>query len=160
MNRAETRQQLVDHYLEFYTLAFAMLHNEEDAKDAVQEALVRTMVKHHVDQPVHYCFQTVRHVAIDMLRHRRRVMPLEGMDVADSVSDNADDWVLLQKVMRLRNELPRILRTLVVLHDQKGYTYDNIAALTGMSKMSVRRRLREAHETMKERIKKDECTER
>lgn len=160
MNRAETRQQLVDHYLEFYTLAFAMLHNEEDAKDAVQEALVRTMVKHRVDQPVQYCFQTVRHVAIDMLRHRRRVMPLEGMDVADSVSDNADDWVLLQKVMRLRNELPRILRTLVVLHDQKGYTYDNIAALTGMSKMSVRRRLREAHETMKERIKKDECTER
>ena len=153
MDKAETRQQLVDHYLDFYALAYAMLHDKDDAKDAVQEALVRTMTKHHVDNVVNYCYQTVRRVAIDMLRRRQRIQPMADVDMGGEPAPDADENTLLHHVMRLRNELPRILRTLVVLHDQKGYTYDNIAALTGMSKMTVRRRLREAHDILRQQLK-------
>ena len=151
MERAEEkRQQLVDHYLDFYALAISMLRNEDDAKDAVQEALVRTLVKRHVDNPVSYCFQTVRHVAIDTIRHRLRHQPLGSLDLPDD--ETPSDADLIERVLTLHNELPQVLQTLVVLHDQKGYTYDDLAALTGMSKMTVRRRLKEAHLTIKDRL--------
>lgn len=151
MNRAEIRQQLVDHYLDFYALAVSMLRDDDDAKDAVQEALVRTMTCRHVDDAVAYCFQTLRRVAIDTLRHRLRHAPIGDRDIADS-GEGESDGEMLERVMRLRNELPRVSKTLVVLHDQKGYTYDDIAALTGLSKMTVRRKLKEAHETMRQEL--------
>ena len=118
---------------------------------ALSEALVRTMTCRHVDDAVAYCFQTLRRVAIDTLRHRLRHAPIGDRDIADS-GEGASDGEMLERVMRLRNELPRVSKTLVVLHDQKGYTYDDIAALTGLSKMTVRRKLKEAHETMRQEL--------
>lgn len=152
MDKAETRRLLVDHYLDFYELALGMLRDDEDARDAVQEALVRTMSRPLVRDPLAYCYQTVRRVAIDTIRHRARTVRLADQQLPDEgPSTDAD---LLEEVMRLRNELPRAMKTIVVLHDQKGYTYDDIAALTGLSKMTVRRRLREAHESIRKQIER------
>ena len=51
MNRAEIRQQLVDHYLDYYALAVAMLEDDDDARDTVQEALARTLAKAEHNTP-------------------------------------------------------------------------------------------------------------
>lgn len=152
MDKAETRRLLVDHYLDFYELALGMLRDDEDARDAVQEALVRTMSRPLLRNPLSYCFQTVRHVAIDTIRHRARTVRLADHQLP--VDEPTTDADMLEEVIRLRNELPRVMKTIVVLHDQKGYTYDDIAALTGLSKMTVRRRLREAHESIRKQMEK------
>ena len=54
MKREAKRHVLVDHYLEFYNRAVAILNDEDDAKDAVQDALVKTLLAIGVRDPWHF----------------------------------------------------------------------------------------------------------
>ena len=155
MLKGEIRQQLVDHYLDFYTLAYSILEDDDDARDTVQEALARTMAKSHVDDAMNYCYQTVRRVSIDILRYRKRIVPL-NVDLACEDNDeetNGSYAALLKSVMQLRNKLPSAIRSLVILHDEQGMGYAELSKLTGMSSMTIRRRLKEAHVMMRYKLK-------
>lgn len=156
MEREKIRQQLVDHYLDFYTLAYSMLSNDDDARDAVQEALARTMSKPWLGDPMNYCYQTLRRAAIDTLRHRYRMAPFTA-DIADEIADEEADneyATLLEHAAHLRDKLPQATRALVVLHDERGLGYHELATLTGMSVMTIRRRLNEAHILLRHKLTK------
>lgn len=153
MKNAEKRRLLEDNYLGFFSLAMAMLRNEDDARDAVQEALVRVLSGHGMVKKdvLGYTFQTVRHCAIDILRHRRMFVPLTG-DMADT---SAIHEQRLRQVATLRDELPEALRSLVELHDEEGYTLAELSALTGLKVITVRRHLDEAHTILRKRIENE-----
>lgn len=154
MYKEEIRQQLVDHYLDFYALAYSMLNDDSDARDAVQEALTRTMTKRHVDDAIKYCYQTVRHMAINTLRHRRRFVQLEEQLADADVRDESNEsyYNMLEQVLQLRNGLPKAERALVRLHDEEGLSYKELAKLTGLSQMTIRRRLNEIHAYLRKEL--------
>ena len=60
MKRAEKRQLLVDHYLDYYSVAMAILKDDDDAREAVQEGLVKTMMQRHVKDVNGYCVSVVK----------------------------------------------------------------------------------------------------
>lgn len=148
---------MVDHYLDFYTLAYSMLANSDDARDTVQEALARTMAKGRIDDPMNYCYQTVRNVAIDTMRYRSRIAPLdENMEAEQEDLEETDSYArLLNMAAHLRDKLPSALRALVILHYEKGIGYGELAKLTGMSRMTIRRRLKEVQSKMHYELKKE-----
>ena len=49
--RESDQQRLVEHYLDFYRMAYSLLHDPKDAEDVVQEALTRTLVRPLVREP-------------------------------------------------------------------------------------------------------------
>lgn len=153
MKNAEKRQILVDNYVGFFSLAMAILRDEQEARDAVQEALVKVLSGHSLIKRdvLSYTYQTVRHCAFDILRHRQRFVPLHE-DMADVSATHVER---LRLVARIRDELPETLRSLVELHDEEGYTLSELAALTGLSLATVRRRLDEAHVFLKRRIENE-----
>lgn len=65
---------------------------------------------------------------------------------------------MLERVMQLRDGLPKAMRALVRLHDEEGLTYAELAKLTGMSRMTIRRRLNEIHAEMREKLERNENT--
>lgn len=155
MNRENIRQQLVDHYLDLYQLAYSMLNDDDDARDAVQEALACTMARPLLDKPLAYCYQVLRRTAIDTLRHRARMIPFQT-DIAEEVRDEESEAAygdLLDQAMRLRDNLPQATRALIVLHDEKGHSYSELASLTGMNIMTIRRRIKKAHNAMRQKLK-------
>lgn len=157
MNRAETRQQLVDHYLDYYALAKAMLDDDDDARDAVQEALARTLAMPLLQKPVAYCYQTVRRVAIDMVRYRRRTLALGDKELPEKETEEEENsyaW-LLERVGRLRDGMPSAIRALLKLRYEKGLSYMELEKVTGLSAITIRRRLKEAKRTMKEKIEEE-----
>ncbi len=151
MNRAEKRQLLADHYLDFYSLAMAMLHDKDDACDAVQEALVSTLTRPISTDPVGYCMQTVRHEAVNIMRRRLKVA---GLKETDSVED-PDHQLLLKHVETVYKSLPKKMRTIVELYDIDGYTYVEVAKIMRSSKTTVRRIINEAHEIMRTKIEQE-----
>ena len=151
MKRAEKRQALVDHYIDFYSLALAMLRDEQDAQDAVQEGIVKTLVKLHVDNVVVYCRMAVRNAAIDIMRRRQRLKKLDNIDIA---TDPEHDE-LLRRVSDAKESLPEATKILVELHDEEGYSVAKLAALTGQSVSTIRRRLDEAHIDLRNKIKRE-----
>lgn len=148
MKGADKRQQLVDHYLDFYSLALSMLHDEDDACDAVQEALVRTLVRPLVNNPVSYCYQSVRHIAIDIMRRRLRTTDLGETDGAV----DPEQEMLHEHVGEAFKSLPRKIRQAVELHDIDGYTFNEVAAVLRVSKTTARRLVDEGHQKMKKKI--------
>ena len=155
MNRAETRQQLVDHYLDYYALAKSMLKDDDDARDAVQEALARTMAMPLLKKPVAYCFQTVRRVAVDTIRYRMRIQPLDGNEILDESTDDDSYSMLLEQVVKLRKGLPSATKALLKLRYEKGLSYTELEKLTGLSVITIRRRLKEAKKILKEKLEEE-----
>jgi RNA polymerase sigma factor (sigma-70 family) len=156
MNRDKIRQQLVDHYLDLYQLAYSMLNDEDDARDAVQEALACTMARPLLDKPLAYCYQVLRRTAINTIRHRARIIPIQT-EIAEELRDEESETAygeLLDYAMRLRDNLPQATRALIVLHDEKGHSYSELATLTGMNVMTVRRHIKKAHNDMLQKLKK------
>jgi RNA polymerase sigma-70 factor (ECF subfamily) len=151
MKSAEKRRLLETHYLDFFSLAIAMLREVDDAKDAVQEAMVRVLTTRKIDDVMSYTYQCVRNAAIDIYRHRKRTIPL-----GDNVPDVTDEHeTRLRQVAELRDELPEALKALVELHDEEDYTYAELSALTNIPVMTIRRRLDEAHALLKKRIEEE-----
>ncbi|MBP3762663.1 MAG: sigma-70 family RNA polymerase sigma factor [Bacteroidales bacterium] len=150
MKRAQKRQILVDHYLDFYSVAVAMLKDDDDAKDAVQEALVRTLVRAGVDDPLRYCMRTVRHLCIDTLRRKKRLHSLDGMELVADVEQEE----LLDILREKKKNLSRTERALLELHYEEGFTLAEMAAITGMSLSNMKRVIAVAKTKMKEEIEK------
>ena len=48
--RERDKQMLADHYLDFYQMAYTILHEEADVEDAVQDALTDTEKHLHTDR--------------------------------------------------------------------------------------------------------------
>ena len=155
MNRAETRQQLVDHYLDYYALAKAMLDDDDDARDAVQEALARTMAAPLLQKPVAYCYQTVRRVAVDTLRYKKRTQPADEWELPEEGTEEESYAMLLERVGRLRDGLPAATRALLRLRYEKGHSYAELEKLTGLSAITIRRRLKEAKQTLKKKLEEE-----
>ena len=155
MKRAETRQQLVDHYLDYYALAKSMLDDDDDARDAVQEALARTMAMPLLKKPVDYCYQTVRRVAVDMLRYRMRIKPLQEELMADESNEDESYTTLLARVRKVQEGLPTAMRALLRLRYEKELSYTELEKLTGLSVITIRRRLKEAKRMMKEQLEEE-----
>ena len=155
MKRAETRQQLVDHYLDYYALAKAMLDDDDDARDAVQEALARTMAMPLLKKPVEYCYQTVRRVAVDMLRYRMRTRSIEEYELPDESAEGDSYAMLLERVWLLREGMPSATKALLKLRYEKGLSYTELEKLTGLSVITIRRRLKEAKRMMKEQLEEE-----
>lgn len=137
--------------MRFYSIARAMLHDEQDALDAVQEALVKVLTTRHVKDVVGYTITTVRNCAIDIIRHRQMFEPLpeEIPDHGSYISER------LRRIGELRDELPEMLQLLVELHDENGYSLAELATITGMPVMTIRRRLDTAHMILKKRIENE-----
>lgn len=153
MNRAEIRQQLVDHYLDYYALAVAMLEDDDDARDTVQEALARTLAAPLLKDPLSYCYQTVRRLAVDTLRRRRVVVPMSTTVLeSESVEQDPSYAELLEHVRHLHQKLPSALRSLVTLRYEKNLTFAELSRLTGLSTMTIRRKLYEAERIMKKKM--------
>ena len=150
MNKVARRQKLlVDHYLDFYAVASAMLLDDDDARDAVQEAVVRTLSQPFVHDPVAYCHQTLRHVAIDIIRHNMKTVVAHGEE--PSFDPERENFYL--KLREAYEELPDDSRALMNMHDIEGYTYDELASMLSVSKSTIRRLVKKAHNTMKNKLK-------
>ncbi len=148
MKRAQKRQLLVDHYLDFYSTAVAMLKDDDDAKDAVQEALVRTLTRSGVDDPCHYCMRTLKHLCIDTLRRKQRLQRIDDIELLA----NLDSDELLDIVREKKEKLPAMERALLDLHYEEGYTLPEVAAIAGLSLASLKRLMADIRNRLKNEI--------
>ena len=136
------------HYNQIYAICRRLAGNEADALDATQEALV-TLVR-RIDRFdgrskfTTWMHRVVTNACLDELRRRGRrpepspveEQPLAAVDrpVADSVSDRLDIDAALAQV-------PEAFRVPVVLCDQLGLSYEEIAQQLDLAPGTVRSRI-------------------
>ncbi|MDF2722705.1 MAG: DNA-directed polymerase subunit sigma [Paenibacillus sp.] len=118
-----------------YRTAFYMLKNEQDAKDAAQEALIRIYTKINTYE-VKAQFKTwvqriVTNICIDKFRRTKATVSIEEHNMVFSASSNVEDLIMsgiaakdIQEAIAL---LPEHHRTVVVLRYLQDFSYNEIA---------------------------------
>jgi RNA polymerase sigma-70 factor (ECF subfamily) len=148
VEKAEAGLVELFHALESPLLGFAyqMVKDEQLAQDIVQEAFMRLQTHYHeVEQPKAWLYTTVRRMAIDQLRKRRKVVPfaaggadddhseMDPVDAAPTPDEQADHH---ERTGLLRVCIERLApreRTLVQLKFVEELSYKEIAAKMGMT---------------------------
>ncbi|MCR5444699.1 MAG: sigma-70 family RNA polymerase sigma factor [Bacteroidales bacterium] len=144
MTTARKRHILEEHYLDFYSRAVSILDDEDDAKDAVQEAVVKTLVRIGLRDEVSYCFRATENESINILRRRKR---LQRFDVSDDLG--VDDRRLGRDLEEGKRLLLPLERKVLELRREHGYNTDEVASQMGVSASTVKRLLAMAEKKMK-----------
>ena len=145
MKTARKRHILEEHYLDFYSRAVDILNDEDDAKDAVQEAVVKTLVRVGVRDMVAYCFRATEHECVNMLRRRLRLSRFDEQALPDAKEEHR----LHAELKESKALLSPMERRVYELRREHGYTIAETSGQTGVSPTTVKRLLAVAEQKIK-----------
>lgn len=137
-----------------YRFIFKNLRHSEDAKDVVQGAFEKLWInRQQVDhqRSKSYLFTVAYNQMIDHIRKNKRI------SLKEDVSENAGGVVSLKlDTKRILNEALAKLndqqRSLVLLKDYEGYSYEEIGQITGLNESQVKVYLHRARLQLREYI--------
>ena len=154
MTVAEYNSAVDQHADGIYRFAVKHLRDEDLAKDVVQESFARLWVK--VDEvegakAKSYLFTTAHHVMIDEVRKGKRNTRIEEHheDMRHTSQGQPDLKEVLDAALAT---LPAVQRSVVLLRDLEGYTYEEIAELTDLNLPQVKVYIYRGRTALKEYI--------
>lgn len=130
--------------------AWTLLQNGEDARDAVQQAVMEAWERRATIRDVKnvggYLYGIVTHVCMHNLRDSgRHTMAHEAIAATMPLHINPDPFGL----EHLLQPLTDLQRSVVQLHDIEGYSCLEVAFKLGRTPVAVRKQLALAHQTMR-----------
>lgn len=141
-----------------YRFIVKNLRHEEDARDVVQSAFEKLWRNRDEIDPVKcksYLFTVAYHQMIDHIRKVKRVQLKEEFSAESRVTDRPSNN--LKKVLEeALSRLSETQRSLVLLKDYEGYSYDEIGRITGLSESQVKVYLHRARVQLKDYLVKIE----
>jgi RNA polymerase sigma-70 factor (ECF subfamily) len=152
-------------YAQTYTLALRLTHNEEDARDVVQEAYLRAykgLKKYRGDaQFTTWLYRITANCAATLLgkgnKHRHEDLEASAATLFDErpeadPSVSADASILRDRVDAALAHLPPRLRAVVVLRDVYDLPHEEIAQELGITEAAAKVRLHRARKQLRERL--------
>jgi RNA polymerase sigma-70 factor (ECF subfamily) len=141
-----------------YRFILKNLGHSADAKDVVQSSFEKLWINRaqvESDRSKSYLFTVAYHQMIDHIRKNKRIHLKEDFDeeARGSVAPRQDTKRILNEALAQLNERQR---SLVMLKDYEGYSYDEIGKITGLNESQVKVYLHRARLQLREYIVKME----
>ncbi|HVZ97463.1 MAG TPA: RNA polymerase sigma factor [Chitinophagaceae bacterium] len=141
-----------------YRFIVKNLRHEEDARDVVQTAFEKLWInRESVDseRSKSYLFTVAYNQMIDHIRKNKRIKLQE--DFAANTKVTVQNPHNINKILNeALNRLSETQRSLVLLKDYEGYSYDEIATITSLSESQVKVYLHRARIQLKNYLVKPE----
>jgi len=147
-----------------YRLAFRMLCDEDDARDAVQQTFIRIWRGIGSYDPARafptWMYAIVSNVCLDQLRQRRRrslvLFRREEDAVSEDVPDDAVTNLQLAATIRLlTGKLPAMQKLVFTLRDLEELSVGEVVSITGLSRDAVKANLWHARRAIRGILLKD-----
>ncbi len=130
------------------------LGDHETSRDVVQEAFVRLWDKHkdvEFTKTKTYLFTAAYHIMIDMIRkekNKAKYLKNQNQDM-HAFNGFSDLTEILNEAV---SQLPEIQRTVVLLRDYEGYSYEEIGEIANLSESQVKVYIYRARKFLKQYI--------
>lgn len=140
MNVSEYNQIVDEHADGVYRFILKNIKDEDHAKDIVQEAFAKMWVKVeeiNFSKARSYLFSTAYHTMIDMIRKEKNIGELDK--AAYNAFKTERQYTDIEEVLNKAIEkLPEIQRSVLLLRDYEGYSYEEIGEITKLSESQVK----------------------
>lgn len=137
-----------------YRFALKLLKSAELAQDNVQDSFERLWVKHSdVDfgKAKSYLFTTSYNASIDTIRKEKRKTESATL-INNETSGTIANFDVKQIIDKAVDLLPEVQKTVLMLRDYEGYSYDEIGEITGLSESQVKVYIYRARLFLKEKL--------
>lgn len=137
-----------------YRFALKSLRDEELAKDIVQESFLRLWENREAvldGKEKSYLFTIAYRLIIDQARYKKRYTGDEPLRIRPDDKSHTYSGIA-ETVQRYLDQLPEIQRTLILLRDYEGYSYQEIAEMTSLSIAQVKVYIFRARVTLKQQL--------
>ena len=146
-----------------YRFAFRMLRDEDEAKDVVQEVMIKVWNKReHINtwQNIEaWCMQITKNQVLDKVKSKRYKLTDqmdEGFDLSDE-SLGAPDKITetkdtMKSISRIINTLPEKQKQVIQLRDIEGFSYKEIGQIMSVDLSQVKVNLFRARKSVKENL--------
>ncbi len=137
----EEYNKSVDLYADgIYRFALKTLKDQEKAKDTVQDSYEKLWVKHRevsYEKVKSYLFTTAYHTSIDLIRREKKKGEYESSSMFET-SNNEQYSDIREVLNRAVDQLPEIQKSVLLLRDYEGYSYEEIGEMTGLNESQVK----------------------
>ncbi len=124
-----------------YSFAYSITLNNEDAKDAVQEAYLRLFkARQRVDyrkNPKAYVFQIVKNVCFDIIGKRKNEKTIENLPVEEKFDRDTiiDRKKIISSALKILNKQERMVVCLLIFD---GFSSKEAGEILGLSDSTIR----------------------
>ncbi|WP_274365837.1 RNA polymerase sigma factor [Paenibacillus thermotolerans] len=143
---------ILDHKEHIYRLAYSYVNNKDDALDIVQESIYKAMkTKSRLQDPgavKSWFYRIVVHTALDLLRKRKKIQPMEDDQLHAFMEQSEDDYADIDMDRTLR-QLPEKYRTVIVLRFFEDLTFEEVAEVLNENINTVKARVYQALKLLK-----------
>lgn len=144
----------VDTYADgLYRFALKSLHDDDEAKDIVQESFLRLWERCGdviSGKEKSYLFTVAYHLIIDRTRQQKKYADDEDLSAVPAADRDGD--YIRETIDRCMQSLPEVQRTLVIMRDYEGYHYNEISEITGLTESQVKVYIFRARVALKKKI--------
>lgn len=155
---------IAKHEKMMYALALRMCQNPEDAKDCMQEAMIRIFRSlsgfRGESSFSTWVYRIVNNTCLDSHRRKkvRRAESLDEMsesgwnapDTAAGPEESAENKELKRAISAAIDTLPVDIRTAVVLRDIQGFSYEDVSQIMNINIGTVKSRISRGRERLRE----------
>ncbi|MBN2481994.1 MAG: RNA polymerase sigma factor [Bacteroidales bacterium] len=140
MTIAEYNKSVDDFSDGLYRFVLKNTGNEDKAKDIIQDTYEKLWMRIsfvNYEKVKSYLYTTAYHTMIDILRKEKRFSSLDDHNI--DASECQIQYTGIQEVLnKAITHLPADQKSVILLRDYEGYSYEEIAELTGLSESQVK----------------------
>lgn len=154
MTTEEYNKSVDTHSDGVYRFILKNIRDTDKAKDIVQDTYEKLWINVknvNFEKVKSYIFTTAYHTMIDSIRKNKRIVNFEQADYTQYSTNQSysDVGEILNKAIA---KLPEDQRSVILLRDYEGYSYDEISEITGLSEAQVKVYIYRARVFLKEYI--------
>ena len=156
MDRKEYNTAVKELSNHLYNFAYKFLRSEEDAQDIVQDVFEKLWVnRRKIDKlkVKSWMFTTAHHAMINFLNRSKRSVTMENHELPEMAKQEVNIFESNEVVQRAVAILPPVQRSIILLRDLEGYSYDEIAVAMNLTDSQVKVYLFRARKKIKKQLK-------
>ena len=158
MTIAEYNQCVDLHSDGLYRFLLKNVKDRDKAKDLVQETYAKLWTKVEevsFEKAKSYIFTAGYHTMIDQMRREKRHIDYQADQMRVSITSSNRQYSDLKEVLNeALDRLPPVQKSVVMLRDYEGYSYEDIEKITGLNESQVKVYIYRARVALKDYIVK------
>ena len=156
MKRQEYNISVENHSDSLYRFAVNFLKNEEEAQDVVQDVFEKLWMnrdKVEFEKAKSWLFTCAHNAMINFINKKARFIKLASELQTEKVESNSFSFESKQVINHIVGILPPIQKTIILLRDLEGYSYEEIGDILSLSSSQVKVYLFRARLKIKKQLK-------